>query len=196
MSRARRTSLAKLVYAAVLLGIGGGLGCWEQWSEEWFPQMKWQKAVQAYEETLHEGKPDPFMPPLGTVPVTDQYATLSVVDHQTADALVNPEPMTLASVNNGKQVYEEICATCHGLSGMGNGTVSMTGGVQSARGPQPGPIGGILPMTVTAARSDGHIFTTITNGIRRMPNYRRIPVDDRWDVVNYLRYMTKQKGIQ
>ena len=24
-------------------------GCWEQWSENWFPQMKWQKAVQAFE---------------------------------------------------------------------------------------------------------------------------------------------------
>ena len=36
-----RAALAALVFC-------GPLACWEQWSNDWWPQMKYQKAVQAY----------------------------------------------------------------------------------------------------------------------------------------------------
>jgi hypothetical protein len=48
---------------------------------------------------------------------------------------------------------------------------------------------------VVAARSDGHVYTTIRYGRRRMPSYGRIASNDRWDLVNYLRYMIQQKGM-
>jgi len=44
-------------------------------------------------------------------------------------------------------------------------------------------------------RSDGHIYTTIRYGRRRMPSYQRIPSLDRWDIVNFIRYLNEQKGI-
>ncbi len=97
--------------------------------------------------------------------------------------------MTLASVQNGRAQYERYCQTCHGATGMGDGPVSATGSIQ-------GPLQGVLPLVVANARSDGHIYTTIRYGRRRMPGYTRIPADDRWDIVNYVRYLNKQKGIQ
>ena len=53
MSRASTRFCATLAVLA-----SASLGCWEQWSVEWFPQMKWQIAVQPYERTMHEGKVD------------------------------------------------------------------------------------------------------------------------------------------
>ena len=39
----------KALATLALLSLTTLTGCWEQWSESWFPQMKWQKAVQAFE---------------------------------------------------------------------------------------------------------------------------------------------------
>ena len=45
---------------------------------------------------------------------------------------------------------------------------------------------------VAKALTDGHIFTTISQGRGRMPSYKRIPADDRWDIVNYVRTLSAQ----
>jgi hypothetical protein len=37
--------------------------------------------------------------------------------------------------------------------------------------------------------TDGYIFGIISNGRTLMPSYRRIPADDRWYVVNYVRQL-------
>ena len=113
-------------------------------------------------------------------------------DEAAANALVNPRPMTLESLDNGKVMYGRYCSTCHGANGAGDGPVSMTGSLQ-------GPLGGVLPLSGVASiakvRSDGHIFATIRYGRRRMPSYQRIPASDRWDIVNYIRYINGQKGV-
>jgi hypothetical protein len=66
-------------------------------------------------------------------------------------------------------------------------------------GPLQGPIAAILPLagpgSIARVRSDGHIYTTIRYGRRRMPNYWRIQPEDRWDIVNWLRYLDGQKGV-
>jgi len=171
-----------------LLAVTGSLGCWEQWSESWWPQMKYQKAVQAFESVDFDGQVEGFTPPEGTVPVTGGEAPVSNVIDAASDHLVNPRPMSLASLENGREQYQRYCVTCHGEKGMGDGPVSMTGEIR-------GPLAGVLPLAVTAARSDGHVYTTIRYGRRRMPSYGRIPSQDRWDIVNWVRYMTGQKGI-
>jgi mono/diheme cytochrome c family protein len=45
-------------------------------------------------------------------------------------------------------------------------------------------------------RPVGHIFNTITNGIRTMPSYAaQIPVRDRWAIVAYVRALQRsQRG--
>ena len=61
-----RISRALFTGTALLLVLS--MGCWEQWSDTWFPQMKRQKAIQAFEIVTLEGMPPAFTPPEGTLP--------------------------------------------------------------------------------------------------------------------------------
>ena len=77
------------------------------------------------------------------------------------------------------------------MTGLGDGPVSMTSEIN-------GPLAGVLavagPTSIARIRSDGHVYTTIRYGRRRMPGYNRIQSDDRWDIVNYLRYLENPNG--
>jgi hypothetical protein len=43
-------------------------------------------------------------------------------------------------------------------------------------------------------RPSGHIFNTISNGIRNMPGYSsQIPVEDRWAIVAYVRALQRSQ---
>ena len=44
-------------------------------------------------------------------------------------------------------------------------------------------------------RPVGHLFNTISNGIRNMPAYGpQIPVDDRWAIVAYVRALQRSQN--
>ena len=77
-------------------------------------------------------------------------------------------------------------------AGHGDGPVSMTGSLS-------GPLAAVLPVagpgSIARVRSDGHIYTTIRYGRRRMPGYARIAPNDRWDIVNYIRYLNGQMSV-
>jgi mono/diheme cytochrome c family protein len=165
-------------------------GCWEQWSVTWWPQMKWQKAVQAYEETDQPSAPGGFVPPEGTAAIGYPVKTSDLTTAE-ADALPNPHPVSLAGLENGKKRFETFCGPCHGLKGLADGTVA---GPPFGKGPFIGvlPLAGPIGSQVTKNFSDGHIYTVISQGIRRMPSYKRIAPDDRWDIVNYVRYLNGQ----
>jgi mono/diheme cytochrome c family protein len=178
--------LSRSLFALVALSLTSMVGCWEQWSNDWFPQMKWQKAVQAFEEVTHAGQEQGFTPPEGAIPIDGGEAPVSNVIDAASDVLVNPHPASFDSIENGRGQYARFCATCHGVKGLGDGPVSVTGEIS-------GPLAGVLalagPASIARIRSDGHIYTTIRYGRRRMPSYDRIQSDDRWDIVNYLRYL-------
>jgi mono/diheme cytochrome c family protein len=187
----RSFRFARTVFLLVALLLTGSIGCWEQWSNSWFPQMKWQPAVQAFERVEWQGRVDAFMPPEGSVPITGGEADNSLMTDEEASTLVNPRSRSLASLQNGKTQYETYCITCHGASGLGDGPVSITGEIA-------GPFIGVLPIagpaSIARVRSEGHIYNTIRYGRRRMPNYRRISSPDRWDIVNYIKYIN-QPGV-
>lgn len=180
-------SCAIAVAASMLVSTG----CWEQLDGgKWFPQMKRQLAVQAFEEnaiyhTEYGGQLQGFSPPEGTVPVS--YAgvpDLGALDMVAQDAIANPVPSTLASLQRGQELYTRYCETCHGRGGGGDGPVA---------GPPfgTGPFGLVLPIggptSMARMLTDGHIYATISLGRGRMPNYARISPEDRWNVVNYVR---------
>jgi mono/diheme cytochrome c family protein len=185
----RAAKIGKLMFLFTALLLCGAMGCWEQWSDTWFPQMKRQKAVQAFESVGFDGRVDGMLPPEGTLPVTGGTLPHDPADEAAANLLANPRSMSLASLETGRERYGQFCAPCHGDTGMGDGAVSMTGEIQ-------GPLGGVLPLagpaSIAQVRSDGHIYATIRYGRRRMPSYQRIPSDDRWDIVNYIRYLNDQ----
>jgi len=187
----RSLRLLRLALAAALLG---SLGCWEQVSRDWFPQMKRQLAVQAYEEQAlyneeYGGQREGFTPPEGSVPVSfaavPDLASMSLPEQ---DAVANPQPATLASLKRGEELYHRTCAACHGPEGRGDGPVA---------GPPfgEGPFGLVLPIggpsSLAKALTDGHIYATISLGRGRMPAYRRLRPEDRWHIVNYVRELNE-----
>ncbi len=180
-ARPRRMKTHVFTFFVIVL-MSGGMACWEQWSETWFPQMKWQKAVQAFERVQFQDQVDPFMPPEGAVSIDSEKPAVGQYD-PAADGFINPIASDdFRSLAKGQALYGTYCTTCHGESGMGDGPVSMAG-------PQQGPFAGVFPLVTATGRTDGYIYNLIRNGGARMPNYKRIPSEDRWHIVNYVRYL-------
>jgi mono/diheme cytochrome c family protein len=97
-----------------------------------------------------------------------------------------PQQVTLdqSLLMRGQQRFNIYCATCHGTDGYGNGPIN-------ARAVQ-NKLSWVTPANLHSdpvrARPDGHLFNTITNGIRNMAGYGpQIPTQDRWAIVAYLR---------
>jgi len=184
----------KLAFPGLICAIAMfSVGCWEQVSPDWFPQMKRQAAVQAYEINTFFGSGEGLTPPEGTVPIGDPYPDVANMAIMDQEQLQNPIPANLASLKNGEKLFQRYCSTCHGPEGKGDGPVA---------GPPfgTGPLGLVLPVggpaSVAKVFSDGHIFTTMTLGRGRMPSYRRILPEHRWDIVNYIRDLNGQGGRQ
>jgi mono/diheme cytochrome c family protein len=188
-----RSAEARLALVLLLILSTGSLGCWEQMSAEWFPQMKRQIAVQAFEDNTLVGLGQGLTPPEGSVPVGNPYPQMARLDLAAQEGLQNPVSSNLASLKKGEQLFQTYCVTCHGPEGHGDGPVA---GPPFGKGPfgLVLPVGG--PASVANAFSDGHIYTTITMGRGRMPSYRRIPSEGRWDLVNYIRDLNGRGGRQ
>lgn len=88
-------------------------------------------------------------------------------------------------IYRGKQRFDIYCAPCHGADGYGQGTVHLRAlELQQSTWVPPTS----MHVELVRAREDGHLFNTITHGIRNMPAYgKQIPVADRWAIVAYVR---------
>lgn len=100
-----------------------------------------------------------------------------------------PQGVTVdqALLLRGQKKFNVYCYPCHGYGGRGNGPIH-----QRAVKINAGVTGWVPPSDLTdaerSARMEGHLFNTITNGIRNMAGYgRQVPVQDRWAIVAYLR---------
>lgn len=100
-----------------------------------------------------------------------------------------PVPLTEGLLRRGADRFQIYCAPCHGLAGYGDGMVA----VRADRLME----GTWVPPTsvhdaTVLARPVGHLFNTITKGIRTMPSYgSQIPVEDRWAIVAYVRALQR-----
>ncbi len=96
-----------------------------------------------------------------------------------------PVAVTSALVDRGQDRYNIFCASCHGLSGNGQGLVHQRAAAL-AEGTWTPPTD--LTSQAVVERPVGHIYNTITNGIRNMQPYGpQIPPEDRWAIVAYVR---------
>jgi mono/diheme cytochrome c family protein len=183
---------ARVLLTSLFLSLS--FGCWEQIDDgEWFPQMKRQITVQAFELNTHSGQNHGFSPPEGTVPITwGNVPDLSTLSMTEQDALTNPNSPNLASLKQGEVLFNRYCVTCHGPKGHGDGLLA--GPPFGSNGPfgMVLPIGG--PSSMAKLFSDGHIYSTISLGRGRMPNYNRIPPSERWDLINFIRDLNGQGG--
>jgi mono/diheme cytochrome c family protein len=156
---------------ALLLLAAGTTSCDDQIKYvPWFKTMFRQASVETYEA--------PARPPAeGAVPL----GSAMHYDLLAADTLLtNPVAATPAAVERGQVLYTQFCVMCHGETGAGDGPV-----VGENRLP-PLPTLNLLSERAIGL-SDGYIWGMIANGRGVMPTYRRIPTDERWYLVHYVR---------
>jgi len=104
---------------------------------------------------------------------------------------VIPVDITEASMVEGQDDYDTFCAPCHGVDGSGNGIVHERA-TRLAEGTWTPPTD--LRSDLVRDREDGHLYHTITHGIRNMPAYGpQITVEERWAIVAYLRALQRSQ---
>jgi mono/diheme cytochrome c family protein len=101
-----------------------------------------------------------------------------------AAKLTNPVKPETGSIAAGKKLYAAQCASCHGTAGRGDGKAG------ALLKPLPSDL---TDGTWKHGSSDGEIFTLIRNGSKGtgMKAFGgRIPPQDIWHLVNYLRTLS------
>jgi len=103
-----------------------------------------------------------------------------------------PVPLTAELLRRGEERYNIYCSPCHGLAGYGDGLISVRAeALQEGTWTPPTS----LHSELVRSRPDGHLFNTITNGIRNMPAYGpQMDGADRWAVVAYVRALQLSQG--
>jgi len=110
------------------------------------------------------------------------------------DDWVEGVPLTVGAelIQRGRERYDIYCSPCHGLAGAGDGMVAKRAD-QLMEGTWTPPTS--FHTDLIRQRPVGHIFNTISNGIRNMPAYGpQIPVEDRWAVVAYVRALQRSQN--
>jgi mono/diheme cytochrome c family protein len=103
-----------------------------------------------------------------------------------AAAVRNPVAATQQSVASGRQIFQKVCAPCHGINAEG------------------GPGNDLIPAAPDLTddkwdhgSTDGEIFDATRNGVP--PDFNMVPMKDQlkdediWNVVNYLGSIAKKK---
>jgi mono/diheme cytochrome c family protein len=103
-----------------------------------------------------------------------------------------PAPVDRSMLERGRQRYDIFCSPCHGLAGAGDGMVAKRAD-ELLEGTWTPPTS--FHSDLLRERPVGHLFNTISNGIRNMPAYGpQIPVEDRWAVVAYVRALQRSQN--
>jgi mono/diheme cytochrome c family protein len=97
----------------------------------------------------------------------------------------NPIPANPSSIARGEIVYTQYCAPCHGNSGRGDGPKGVT------LNPRPADL---TLHGLPGIHTDAQLFDWITNGLpgTRMKAWKNAISDtDRWNLVNYIRFLAQ-----
>ncbi len=101
-----------------------------------------------------------------------------------ADKIVNPFKGNTDASKQGKKLYQQMCAMCHGDLGKGDGIAG------TALDPPPGN----FTAKKVQGQTDGAIFWKMTNGNPPMIAYADfLKEEQRWQLVNYIRELGKIK---
>jgi mono/diheme cytochrome c family protein len=122
--------------------------------------------------------------PVGTVARGELAPDDPVRTGRSGQALVTkiPVPVTKAVMERGQERFNTFCTPCHSRLGDGDGMVVKRGF------PHP-PNYGLRRLKEAPS---GHIYDVITNGYGVMYSYAsRIPIEDRWAIVAYVRALQK-----
>lgn len=125
-------------------------------------------------------------PPAGSVAADETpYPYLQAEAARAGAELVNPLQPTSEVVAHGRFVYENVCITCHGPTGAGDGYVT-------ALFPKP-------PSLMTQKVRDwpdGELFHRPMRGQGSMPSHaRQVDARDVWSVVHYIRRLQSENPV-
>lgn len=125
-------------------------------------------------------------PPAGAIAIDERpYPFAQAQAAEAGAALVNPLPATPDVVAHGRFVYENVCITCHGPRGAGDGHLTLLF-------PKP-------PSLMTQRVRDwpdGEIFHRPMRGQGSMPSHaRQVDARDVWSVVRYIRQMQAEEPV-
>jgi mono/diheme cytochrome c family protein len=100
-----------------------------------------------------------------------------------AKKVKNPVAPNQENMANAEQLFTDNCVLCHGEKGMGDGPGAKTIKVKPAN---------FTDAKMMAAETDGSLYWKMTNGRGPMPSWRDTLSDqERWELVNYIRKLTK-----
>lgn len=98
-----------------------------------------------------------------------------------------PIPITKEVIARGKDRFTIYCTPCHGLTGYGDGII-VTRGLKNP------------PSYHSEAMREqpvGHFFDVMSNGLGSMASYAaRIPVQDRWAIISYIRVLQQSQNVK
>lgn len=101
---------------------------------------------------------------------------------KSANAVKNPFKTNAAATAEGKKIYHQQCAVCHGAKGKGDGVAGMS------LTPKPAN----FTKEIVQAQTDGAIFWKLTTGRTPMAGYEKsLSAKQRWGLVNYIRTFKK-----
>ncbi|MEO8607299.1 MAG: c-type cytochrome [Chloroflexota bacterium] len=125
--------------------------------------------------TITQGRLDKLMPPW--------VDKLSEADRWTVALYTYGLSYTDDEIAQGKQIWTETCAACHGETGAGDGPNA----AQINR-----PIGNLTVQTEITNISDAALFTTISEGVgNSMPSFKdSLSEDQRYAAIAYIRTLT------
>ena len=187
MSNAARA----LAIAALAMGLAGcdlGLPAGRTPHREGnFLDMGDQPKLKPQRRDIFGGRATGLMePPAGAIAVGEAPYPYAQNEADKAGAeLVNPLPHSPEVIAKGKFVFDNVCITCHGPKGAGDGIVT-------ALFPKP-------PSLMTQKVRDwpdGQLFHRPMRGQNSMPSHaRQIDPDEAWAVIHYIREMQKTEPV-
>ncbi len=128
---------------------------------------------------LNTGQPEP-----GLMPAAFSQADLFT---PLVGDLPNPVPADQASLERGEELFNRVCAVCHGPAGVG----AQANIIEK----WPLLVAYDLSGPVVAGYTDGYIYGMIRVGRGLMQPYgHQISHFDRWNIVNYIRVLQRQAG--
>lgn len=135
---------------------------------EWISFMEIQPSRRQMEE--------PLPVPARSIPIEGPVAIPGMLPPE------NPIEADEASIARGSELFEIHCRMCHGQTAEGNGPIAPFLANKPAN----------LTSPIVQSKSDGSIFLTITNGVegKMPPLNENLLVQDRWDLVNFIRTLT------
>jgi len=95
----------------------------------------------------------------------------------------NPVKSSTESINAGKALWSQHCSSCHGKTGLGDGSKA------AQLKTQPND----LTVASFQSQSDGSLYYKVSEGRDDMPSFKKkIPdAEDIWDLVVYMRTLKK-----